>query len=89
MILYDGGGIAHIITPAPAYLASLPADWTDERREIYIANLTLPAGTRYELVTEADLPDTTYRDAWQYQSGPGERIATAPETIVIDASEPT
>ena len=51
------------LTPAPKFLATL--DGTLEEKLIHIANKDLPTGTPYE-ITDEDLSDRTFRDAWTY-----------------------
>ena len=63
-----------VLTPAPKFLASLPSDLTDEEKLIFVANKDLPAGTKYEIVDDVS-SDRTFRNAWEYASGPGERTA--------------
>ena len=57
------------LIPAPKFLATLSG--TDEEKLVHIANKDLPTGTKYE-ITDADLSDRTFRDAWTYTSGAGE-----------------
>ena len=57
------------LTPAPKFLATL--EGTEEEKLIHIANKDLPTGTKYE-ITDADLSDRTFRDAWEYVSGDNE-----------------
>ena len=64
-LIYDNGGIASVITPAPKFLASLSG--TDEEKLIHIANKDLPTGTKYEIIADSvDLSDRAFRDAWEY-----------------------
>ena len=58
----DNGTLTQII-PAPKFLAQLTG--TDEEKMIHLANKTLPTGTKYE-ITDADLSDRTFRNAWEY-----------------------
>ena len=44
---------------------------TDEEKLIHIANKDLPTGTPYE-ITDADLSDRTFRNAWEYVAGSNE-----------------
>jgi len=57
------------LIPAPKFLAAL--DGTLEEKLIHIANKDLPTGTPYE-ITDADLSDRTFRDAWEYVAGDNE-----------------
>ena len=64
-LIYDNGGIASVITPAPKFLASLSG--TDEEKLIHIANKDLPTGTKYEIIDDSvDLTDRAFRNAWEY-----------------------
>ena len=62
-IIYDNGGTLSQLVPAPKFLAKLTG--TDEEKLIHIANKDLPTGTKYE-ITDADLSDRTFRNAWEY-----------------------
>jgi hypothetical protein len=74
-IIYNLNKVAvAILVPAPKYLESLPEQWSDEEKLIHLANKDLPAGTKYEIVDEVP-NDRTFRNAWEYVSGPNERIA--------------
>tara|TARA_R110000823_G_scaffold269514_1_gene389290 strand:+ start:108 stop:383 length:276 start_codon:yes stop_codon:yes gene_type:complete len=64
-LIYDKGGVAAVVVPAPKFLAQL--EGTLEEKLIHIANKQLPTGTKYE-ITDADLSDHTWRDAWEYTS---------------------
>jgi len=57
------------LTPAPKFLEQL--DGTLEEKLIHIANKDLPTGTPYE-ITDEDLSDRTFRDAWEYVAGDNE-----------------
>ena len=64
-LIYDNGGVASVITPAPKFLAKLTG--TLEEKLIHIANKSLPTGTKYEIIADSvDLSDRTFRDAWEY-----------------------
>ena len=64
-LIYDNGGIASVLVPAPQFLAQLSG--TDEEKLIHIANKDLPTGTKYEIINDSiDLSDRTFRDAWEY-----------------------
>jgi len=69
VIIYDNSGTLAQMTPAPKFLATLTG--TDEEKLIHIANKDLPTGTKYE-ITDADLSDRTFRDAWEYVAGDNE-----------------
>jgi len=73
-ILFDKNGTVAIMQPAPKFLASLPSSWSEEKKLIFVANKDLPPGTKYEIVDEVS-SDRTFRDAWEYVSGPNERTA--------------
>ena len=60
------------ITPAPKFLAQL--EGTEEEKLIHIANKDLPTGTKYE-ITDADLSDRTFRNAWEYTAGASEKTS--------------
>jgi hypothetical protein len=62
-------GILAVLTPAPKFLEQL--DGTLEEKLIHIANKDLPTGTPYE-ITDEDLSDRTFRDAWEYVTGDNE-----------------
>ncbi len=58
--------------PAPKFLDTLTG--TDEEKLIHIANKDLPTGTKYE-ITDADLSDRTFRNAWEYVAGSNEKTS--------------
>ena len=60
------------LVPAPKFLATLTG--TDEEKLIHIANKDLPTGTKYE-ITDADLSDRAFRDAWEYVAGASEQTS--------------
>ena len=64
-------GLAQLI-PAPKFLATL--EGTDEEKLIHIANKDLPTGTKYE-ITDADLSDRSFRNAWEYVAGADEKTS--------------
>ena len=71
-IIYPtGDGLAQLI-PAPKFLEQLTG--TLEEKLIHIANKDLPTGTKYE-ITDADLSDRTFRDAWEYVAGASEKTS--------------
>jgi len=64
-LIYDNGGVAAVLMPAPKFLARLTG--TLEEKLIHIANKDLPTGTKYEIIADSvDLSDRTFRDAWEY-----------------------
>ena len=73
-LIYDNGGVATVLIPAPKFLtqlAVLDADGNDtvtlENKLIHIANKDLATGTRYEIIADSvDLSDRAFRDAWTY-----------------------
>ena len=67
----DDGILAQLV-PAPNFLAQLTG--TDEEKLIHIANKDLPTGTKYE-ITDADLSDRTFRNAWEYTAGASEKTS--------------
>ena len=71
-IIYDNSGTLAQLTPAPKFLATL--EGTDEEKLIHIANKDLPTGTPYE-ITDEDLSDRTFRDAWEYVAGADEKTS--------------
>ena len=80
------GTMAQLI-PAPKFLATLTG--TLEEKLIHIANKDLPTGTKYE-ITDADLSDRAFRDAWEYVAGASEKTSadlTAEELASYNMSE--
>ena len=71
-IIYDNSGTLAVLVPAPKFLATLTG--TDEEKLIYVANKDLPVGTNYE-ITDADLSDRSFRNAWEYVAGASERTS--------------
>ena len=71
-IIYDNDGTLAQMIPAPKFLAQLTG--TVEKKLILIANKDLPTGTKYE-ITNADLSDRTFRDAWEYTAGASEKTS--------------
>ena len=67
----DNGVLAQLIA-APKKLASMTG--TDEEKLIHIANKDLPTGTKYE-ITDADLSDRSFRNAWEYVAGASEKTS--------------
>jgi hypothetical protein len=68
-IIYNNNGTLSQLVPAPKFLEQL--DGTLEEKLIHIANKDLPTGTPYE-ITDEDLSDRTFRDAWEYVAGANE-----------------
>lgn len=74
-IIYEAeNGILAQLIPAPKFLATLTG--TDEEKLIYVANKDLATGTKYE-ITDADLSDRTFRNAWEYTSDASVEKASA------------
>ena len=71
-IIFDNGGTLAQLTPDPNFLAQLTG--TVEEKLIHIANKDLPTGTKYE-ITNADLSDRTFRNAWEYTAGASEKTS--------------
>jgi len=71
-LIYDNSGVAAVLTPAPRFLAQL--EGTEEEKLIHIANKDLPTGTKYE-ITDADLSDRSFRNAWEYVAGSDEKTS--------------
>ena len=71
-LIYDNSGVAAVIVPAPKFLAQL--EGTLEEKLIHIANKDLPTGTKYE-ITDADLSDRSFRNAWEYVAGASEKTS--------------
>ena len=66
-LIYDKGGVAAVLVPAPKFLAQL--EGTLEEKLIHIANKNLTTGTKYEIIADSvDLSDRTFRNAWTYTS---------------------
>ena len=71
-IIYNNNGTLAQVIPAPKFLEQL--EGTDEEKLIHIANKDLPTGTPYE-ITDEDLSDRTFRDAWEYVAGSDEKTS--------------
>ena len=72
-LIYEGEkGVAAVVTPAPKFLETLTG--TLEEKLIHIANKDLPTGTKYE-ITDEDLSDRTFRNAWEYVAGSNEKTS--------------
>ena len=67
----DNGILAQLVA-APKFLAKL--EGTEEEKLIHIANKDLPTGTKYE-ITDADLSDRSFRNAWEYVAGASEKTS--------------
>ena len=72
VIIYDNNGILAQMTPSPKFLATLTG--TEEEKLIYVANKDIPTGSKYE-ITDADLSDRSFRNAWEYVAGAGEKTS--------------
>ena len=72
-IIYDCEDSLSVMTPNPAFLETL--EGTEEEKMIYFANKDLPTGTKYEIVSGEDFSDRTFRNAWEYVSGPNEKTS--------------
>jgi hypothetical protein len=73
-LIYDNGGVAAVVIPAPKFLAKLTG--TDEEKMIHIANKDLPTGTKYEIIgDDVDLSDRSFRNAWEYVAGASEKTS--------------
>jgi len=68
----EGEAVLATLTPAPKFLDTLTG--TDEEKLIHIANKDLPTGTPYE-ITDEDLSDRTFRNAWEYTAGANEKVS--------------
>ena len=83
----DGEATLAQLIPAPKFLAQL--EGTDEEKLIHLANKDLPTGTKYE-ITDADLSDRTFRNAWEYVAGATEKTSadlTAEELASYNMTE--
>jgi hypothetical protein len=82
-LIYDNGGVAAVMIPAPKFLAKLAvldADGNDtvtlENKLIHLANKDLPTGTKYEIIADSvDLSDRAFRNAWEYTAGASEKTS--------------
>ncbi len=72
VIIYNNSGTLAQMIPAPKFLAKLTG--TDEEKLIHLANKDLPTGTKYE-ITDEDLSDRTFRNAWEYVAGASEKTS--------------
>jgi hypothetical protein len=77
----DGETTLAQMVAAPKFLAQLAVldvDGNDtvtlENKLIHIANKDLPTGTKYE-ITDADLSDRSFRNAWEYVAGASEKTS--------------
>ena len=65
-IIYEGeNGILAQLIATPNKIDSMTG--TEEEKLIHIANKDLATGTKYE-ITDADLSDRSFRNAWEYVS---------------------
>jgi len=71
-IIYTQNNKMMVLIPAPKFLDTLTG--TDEEKLIHIANKDLPTGTPYE-ITDEDLSDRTFRNAWEYVAGANEKTS--------------
>jgi len=69
IIFKQNSGIVGELWVAPEFMDTLTG--TEEEKLIHIANKDLPTGTPYE-ITDADLSDRTFRNAWEYVAGSNE-----------------
>jgi len=72
VIIFDNNGRLAQFIPAPKFLATLTG--TEEEKLIHLANKDLPTGTKYE-ITDEDLSDRSFRNAWEYVSGADEKTS--------------
>ena len=72
IIIYDNNGTLAQIVASPKFLLQL--EGTEEEKLIHLANKDLPTGTPYE-ITDEDLSDRTFRNAWEYVSGADEKTS--------------
>ncbi len=71
-IIYNNNGTLAQLIPAPKFLDTLTG--TLEEKLIHIANKDLPTDTAYE-ITDEDLSDRTFRNAWEYVAGASEQTS--------------
>jgi len=82
IIYAQENGILAQMIPAPKFLAQLTGTDidgnaiypTEESKLIHLANKDLPTGTPYE-ITDEDLSDRSFRNAWRYTAGDTERTS--------------
>tara|TARA_Y100000310_G_scaffold21290_1_gene20579 strand:+ start:334 stop:630 length:297 start_codon:yes stop_codon:yes gene_type:complete len=72
IIYAQANGILAQLIPAPKFLATLGG--TEEEKMIHMANKNIPTGTKYE-ITDADLSDRSFRNAWEYVAGDNEKTS--------------
>ncbi len=72
IIYAQANGILAQMVPSPKFLATLGG--TEEEKMIHIANKDIPTGTKYE-ITDADLSDRSFRNAWEYVAGDNEKTS--------------
>ena len=83
----DSPGTVIRVHPMQQFLDSLPAEWTEQERLIYLADRDLPTGTKYEIVHVDALPDGAFREAWEYEAGPAERESADPRHIDLPTKQ--
>ena len=66
---------ACVVIPAPNFLATLPKEWSEEEKLIYVANKDIPTGTPYEIVEDGYVSDRTFRNAWEYTTGGAQKTS--------------
>ena len=82
-LIYDNGGVAAVVVPAPKFLTQLAVldnagndTVTLEEKLIHIANKDLATGTKYEIIADSvDLSDRAFRNAWTYTAGGSEKTS--------------
>jgi hypothetical protein len=67
-----GEAILAQLIPAPKFLDTLTG--TLEQKLKHLADKDLPTGTPYE-ITDADLSDRSFRNAWEYVAGSDEKTS--------------
>ena len=82
IIFAQDNGVLAKMMPSPEFLAQLTGTdidgnaiySTEESKLIHLANKELPTGTKYE-ITDEDLSDRSFRNAWEYTAGAGEKTS--------------
>jgi len=72
VIIYNNNGTLAQVRPMQEFLDTL--EGTDEEKLIHLANKVIPTGTPYE-ITDEDLSDRTFRNAWEYVAGSDEKTS--------------
>ena len=72
VIIFDNSGTLAQMVASEDFLATLTG--TEEEKLIHLANKDLPTGTKYE-ITDEDLSDRTFRNAWEYTAGVSEKTS--------------